>query len=281
MKKGIGSYTYTWAVGVPGSMPPEPMSVGGLIRKAVDLCADCVQVADNLPMTGLKSAELEAIRSFAVSAGIDLEIGTRGLTEENLHTHIELAEFFRSPILRMVIDKEAYVPDLDTILGVIRNAGRDFSRTGIVLAIENHDRLPAKVFRDIIEQVDSPYVGICLDCVNSLGIGEGIDTVLENLAPYTVNLHVKDFVVKRLSHKMGFLVEGVPAGKGFLNLQHLVEKLQSHGRCMSAILELWTPPAETLLKTLERENDWAIESMAHIKEILNGIQGNSVITHST
>jgi sugar phosphate isomerase/epimerase len=281
MKRGIGSYTYTWAVGVPGSMPPEPMSVGGLIRKAVELCADCIQVADNLPMTGMKLAELETIRSLAESTGIEMEIGTRGLTEENLHTHIELAEFFKSPILRIVIDKEAYVPDLDTILAVIRNAERAFSRAGIVLAIENHDRLPAKIFRDIMERLDSPCVGICLDCVNSMGIGEGIDTVLENLAPYTVNLHVKDFVVRRLSHKMGFLIEGVPAGRGFLNLQHLLERLQSYGRCKSAILELWTPPAETLTQTLERENEWAIESMAYIKEMLNGIQGTPVLTHTT
>ena len=26
MKLGIGSYTYTWAVGVPGHTPPTPLS---------------------------------------------------------------------------------------------------------------------------------------------------------------------------------------------------------------------------------------------------------------
>ncbi len=89
---------------------------------------------------------------------------------------------------------------------------------GIILALENHDRLHASVFRDIVEASSSNNVGICLDCVNSMGIGEDIETVLKFLAPYTVNLHIKDFSVKRVSHKMGFVIEGTPAGQGLLNL---------------------------------------------------------------
>jgi L-ribulose-5-phosphate 3-epimerase UlaE len=115
-----------------------------------------------------------------------------------------------------------------------------------------------------VDRSGSDHAGICLDCVNSLGIGEGIDTVLDYLAPHTVNLHVKDFIVKRVSHKMGFVVEGTPAGKGFLNLPRLLEKIMPYGRCNSAILELWTPPAASLEETIKRENDWAVESVRYM-----------------
>jgi hypothetical protein len=104
--------------------------------------------------------------------------------------------------------------------------------------------------------------------VNSMGIGEGLATVMENLAPFTVNLHVKDFSVKRVSHMMGFVIEGTPAGKGFLNLPLLMEVLRSYGRCRSAILELWTPPAANLLETISREEAWAGESIVYMKEII-------------
>ncbi|WPP50305.1 hypothetical protein [Catalinimonas niigatensis] len=50
MRLGISSYTYTWAVGVPGHFPAQRLDVFGLIRKASELGLSCVQIADNLPL---------------------------------------------------------------------------------------------------------------------------------------------------------------------------------------------------------------------------------------
>ncbi|RPI46962.1 MAG: sugar phosphate isomerase/epimerase [Bacteroidetes bacterium] len=268
MQKGISTYTYTWAVGVPGSMPETPMTADSLISKAADLGVDCVQLADNLPLAGMDTGALAEIRNHARQLRINIEVGGRGLTEENLHQHIDLAFFFGSPVLRMVIDGKNYEPDLDTIVAVIRNALGTLESSQVTLALENHDRLHAATFREIVEWTGSRFTGICLDCVNSMGIGEGIDTVAEILAPYTVNLHIKDFTVKRVSPKMGFVLEGAPAGKGLLDLQTILEKIRPYNRCHSAILELWTPPAVTLADTLEREDSWARESIAYINKIL-------------
>ena len=269
MQTGISTYTYTWAIGVPGSEPEKPMTVLSLISKAAGFKVDCVQLADNLPLNWADNDEMSNIRQFAQSHHIGIEIGGRGLTEENLHRHTEMAAFFESPIVRMVIDGNNYYPEMDTILSVIRNGRRELESEGIILALENHDRLHASIFRDIVEVSASPNVGICLDCVNSIGIGEDIETVLKCLAPYTVNLHIKDFSVKRVSHKMGFVIEGTPAGQGLLNLPRIIEGLQPYGRCNSGILELWTPPAENLQETIQREETWAQESVTYIKQILN------------
>jgi sugar phosphate isomerase/epimerase len=269
MQTGISTYTYTWAIGVPGSEPVKPMTVLSLISKAAGFKVDCVQLADNLPLNWEDKEEMSHIRHFAQSHHIHIEIGGRGLTDENLHRHIEMATYFGSPIVRMVIDGNNYYPEMGSILSVIRNSRRELESEGIILALENHDRLHASTFRDIVETSGSPNIGICLDCVNSTGIGEDIETVLNNLAPYTVNLHIKDFSVKRVSHKMGFVIEGTPAGQGLLNLPRIIERLQPYGRCHSGILELWTPPAENLHETIQREETWAKESVAYIKQILN------------
>ena len=162
-----------------------------------------------------------------------------------------------------------YYPEVGTVLSVIRNSRAELESEGIILALENHDRLHASVFRDIVEISGSPNVGICLDCVNSMGIGEDIETVLNCLAPYTVNLHIKDFSVKRVSHKMGFIIEGTPAGQGMLNLPHIIERLQKYGRCQSGILELWTPPVKIISDTIQLEEVWARASVSYIKQILN------------
>jgi 3-oxoisoapionate decarboxylase len=267
MQIGISTYTYTWAFGVPGSMPGQPMSIYSLIDKAAALQADCIQVADNYPLAEQHPDELARMRDHAGNRNIAIEVGTRGLTPENLDRHVDLASYFSSPILRMVVDSQNYKPDLDTIVKIIRKALPKLAEHRITLALENHDRLHSSVFKEIVIRADSEFTGICLDCVNSMGIGEGLETVTENLAPYTVNLHVKDFIVKRVSHMMGFVVEGTPAGKGFLNLPEILGKLGRYNRCGSAILELWTPPAATLEETLEREESWARESIAYVKTL--------------
>lgn len=271
MLAGISTYTFTWAFGVPGSLPPKPMDVNALLDKAVKMGVDCIQIADNYPLIEQKPAVLSAIRDYATSHGIGIEVGGRGLTGENLDRYIELAAFFSSPILRMIVDGPDYQPDLETIIAVIRNALHKLDSENIILALENHDRLHSSVFKAIIEKINSEKVGICLDCVNSMGIGEGIETVMINLGPHTVNLHVKDYTVRRVSHKMGFVIEGTPAGKGFLDVPLILQNLRPFHKCQSAILELWTPPAGNLTETISREDAWAEESIQYLKKAITEI----------
>jgi sugar phosphate isomerase/epimerase len=168
----------------------------------------------------------------------------------------------------MVIDSKDFEPDKITIISIIRELLPEFKKRNIRLAIENHDRLKASEFEDILQSVGSDFVGICLDSVNSMGAGEGFETVSEILLPYTINLHVKDFIIHRVSHKMGFVIEGTPAGKGMLNIRKLTESLSALNRCNSAILELWTPPEPGIEETIIKEDKWAEESMRYLKTII-------------
>jgi L-ribulose-5-phosphate 3-epimerase UlaE len=100
-----------------------------------------------------------------------------------------------------------------------------------------------------------------------MGAGEGIAEVVRTLAPFTINLHLKEFVIRRVSHKMGFVVEGLPAGEGMLNIPNLLDAIEKTGKCKSAILELWTPPSETIEETIRKENDWAEQSIVNLKKL--------------
>jgi sugar phosphate isomerase/epimerase len=269
MIPGISSYTYTWAVGVAGSMPESSLNAAGLIDNAVKTGVSLVQIADNLPLETLKSNELEALKEYAVSTGISIEMGGRGLTPAHTIDCLEVAQKLDSPILRMVIDSPRFEPDLPTIISIIRDIVPELKSRKIRLAIENHDRLKAREFEKIIQSVGCDMVGICLDSVNSIGAGEGFETVCDVLIPYTFNLHVKDFVIFRAPHKMGFTVEGRPAGQGMLNLPELFERVEDTGLCHSAILELWTPPADNIEDTLMKETEWARMSINYMKSLLD------------
>jgi sugar phosphate isomerase/epimerase len=267
MRLGISSYTYTWAVGVPGHLPPRPLSAADLVRRAAEKGLGCVQVADNLPLDALADAERRELRTLAAELAVAIEVGARGLTPDRLERYLDLAVFFHSPVLRFVVDGPGYAPSLDEVVAVIGAALPRLRETGVRLAVENHDRLRSAEFRDIVLRTDPERVGICLDSVNSMGAGESVREVVTALAPHTLNLHVKDFTVERVSHKMGFVVTGVPAGQGMLDLPWLLGEIRGHGRCQSAILELWTPPAGAIEETVAREASWADESLRFLKPL--------------
>jgi sugar phosphate isomerase/epimerase len=268
MKLGISSYTYTWAVGVPGSMPEKPMSAFDLIDRACSSGLTLVQIADNLPLEIWSAEHLFDLYSYAEKKNISIEMGGRGLSSEHVHQCLKTAIAIHSPILRMVIDGAGFEPDLKSVISIIKELQPEFESYKISLVIENHDRFKARDFEKIIQSVGSEWIGICLDSVNSMGAGEGFEEVSRILLPYTINLHIKDFTIRRVSHKMGIIIEGSPAGKGMLNVRDTVESLNKYNRCQSAILELWTPPESNIEDTVIKENKWANESLEYLKSIL-------------
>jgi len=94
--------------------------------------------------------------------------------------------------------------------------------------------------------------------------------VIASLAPYTIDLHCKDFRVRRAHHRMGFTIEGAPAGDGQLDIPALFARLEGFGKDPNAIIELWTPPAATWAATVELENAWAIRSVGYLRSLITG-----------
>ncbi|MBM3878438.1 MAG: sugar phosphate isomerase/epimerase [Verrucomicrobia bacterium] len=270
MKLGLSTYAYAWAIGVPGHPPARPMDLFGLLAEAERLGTRVLQVCDNLPLTGLTSAELDEFERRAGASGIAVEVGTRGLQPDNVLTHLRLAQRFHSPFVRIVTDSAGDEPSPEEVVARLRVFVPEFQRAGVRLALENHDRFTARTLAWIIERIGTNHAGICLDTVNSFGALEGPEVVVETLAPYTLNLHVKDFTIERVSSKMGFILTGCPAGEGRLNLPWLLERLGTAGREVNAILELWPPFGPTLDDTIARERAWAEASVRNLRKLIPG-----------
>jgi len=265
MQLGLSSYSFTWAVGVPGHQPAAPMGPLDLLSEADRYGLSVVQIADNCPLHLLAAEDLEELRRTALGLGIRVEVGMRGLVPESVFTYLDIAKRLDSDILRVVIDAADYEPEIDAVIRTIRALVPRLKDAGIRLAIENHDRFLSCNFVRMVTETDPEWVGICLDSVNSMGAGEGVREVVQTLAPFTVNLHLKEFTVRRVHHKMGFVVEGLPAGQGMLNIPWLVAEITAYGRCKSAILELWTPPETRLADTIRKEAEWVAASVSYLK----------------
>jgi sugar phosphate isomerase/epimerase len=269
MRLGIGSYTYVWSVGVPGyPAPPRPLTAAGLLAKAAELGVRVVQIADNLPLDKLRDGEIDELARRAARAGIELEVGTRGVRPDHLRRYLGLAVRLGSPVLRVVPDADGDKPGPDEVAAALRSVAPEFERAGVTLAVENHDWFPAAVLAGIMERVGSPAVGVCLDTANSIGCLEWFDTVLAALARWTVNLHVKDFDVVRPPHHKGFVVEGRPAGRGRLDVPGLLAVLRMAWRDPNAIVELWPPPEPTIEAAVAKEEAWARESVSYLRQFI-------------
>jgi sugar phosphate isomerase/epimerase len=265
---GLGSYAYAWAIGVPGYPVDTPMDAFAFLRRADALGFRLVQYDDNLPLHALAAADFTALLSEADRLNIAIEVGTRGIDPDHLRRYLGIAQRCGSPILRVVVDSADHHPEPDEVTGALRGLLPELSAAGVTIAIENHDRYKAHTLAGLISALDSPHVGVCLDTVNSFGALEGPDVVIAALGPHVVNLHIKDFEIKRLDHSMGFALTGAPAGSGMLNVPDVLAQLHAMGRQFNAILEQWPAWEGDIAATTAKEDRWAQQSARYLQGLL-------------
>lgn len=258
MKVGISSYTFTWAIGFPGARPELPLTSRGLVGKAVELGVRVVQFGPNLKF------DLDDCLA-ARQAGLEVEIGATSL---DLTGWIAFTERAGATLLRTVLQEEPVdVPPPAWIEQRLRALIPALEAHGVRLALEN-SVVPAAQLRRILENIGHPALGITLDTANSLAISEGWRQVLTELAPFTYCLHLKDYRVRRQWHRLGFCVEGAPAGQGRLDIPMILKTLRQVGVRCNAVLELWTPEQGTLAETIALEESWARESIRYLRTLI-------------
>ena len=266
---GISTYTFPWLTEIK-KQNCKPVEVAlQLLSVAAAHNIIFMQFGDNLPLHNMQQHELEAIKSFASAHNIKIQAGAKKLSLKNAEQYLSIAAYFQSPFLRMIIDDEDYHPSAEEVIQIINGLLPLLKEKNIKLAIENHDRFRAVTLKNIMEKTSPEFTGVCLDTANSLGAGEGITEVLQILKPYVINLHIKDVLIKRVSHRMGFTVEGVAAGEGIIDIPSIIFQLNETGRCETATLELWLNNCDDAEQTIFTEKQLAEKSIHYLKQFLS------------
>lgn len=222
-----------------------------LLSWVIDHHLTAVQYCENLSLLPFEKPDLDRLAGRAREAGVTLEIGLRGL-EMTTHEHaLGVAQRIGSPFVRMVIDNGPDQPSFSQAAERLGPIVELYRQRNIRLGIENHDRFPAKVLRQFVEDLGPDAVGICLDTANSLGCLEGTEEVVRELGDLAINVHVKDIAIHRVVDMMGFTVTGTPIGKGMINFAPIIAQTPN---VESLTLELW-PRAGPC--DCELEMEWA------------------------
>lgn len=124
------------------------------------------------------------------------------------------------------------------LLPLLRRAvdhARDFN---VVLAIENHIDFLADELVELVETLDSPWLGVCLDTANNLRMLEDPGVAIEKLAPFTKATHVKD-VQAAGGHPREFSFwPSVPVGRGLIDMPRAFRALSKQGYTGLLALEI-------------------------------------------
>ncbi|MDF2797349.1 MAG: endonuclease [Devosia sp.] len=264
---GIGSYAFRWHVGIRDRGPDRPISAAGILDHAARLGVPLVQFADNLPLHTLPRGEIDALADHAGRLDIALELGMTGCAPELVEQYLDLAGRLGVTLLRIAPTAEESSAGDAEIAAMFTRLLPACRAAGVVLAVENHFHLPSPRLVDIVSMVGDETLGVCLDVANSIACQEWPETTIALLAPYAVNLHLKDFRIALDPHGVGGSFVGTPLGQGRLDPAIVFDALGQHGRQVNTILEHWLPWQGDFDTTQALELAWLEQSVAAAKAL--------------
>jgi sugar phosphate isomerase/epimerase len=166
---------------------------------------------------------------------------------DELQRNLELAANLGTHIVRVYAGRVPEGYTVDSIMPIVvenlRKAGDKAGQADITLALETHDDwTDSTVFARLMREVDHPRVRVLWDLHHPFRTtGEAAELTYNNLAPYTVSIHVKDSLPDpeaRHGHTYVLL------GEGNVPLKTMLDLLVQGGYDGYAILEWekrWIP----------------------------------------
>jgi 3-oxoisoapionate decarboxylase len=260
---GLSTYAFFWRWSAAGT---GALSLDDMLSATSDLDVALLQICDYPPIESMSGAELREIRTRAEDLGLALELGTRGTSRPHLEYYLEIAGALGASFVRTMLPAAGAGPSRDGQIELLQSVVPTYVDHGVTLGLETYEQVSLDDLIAVIEGVNSPNLGVCLDPGNSVARLEYPARVIERSAPYVVNMHIKDFKFVRQAGLVGFSLIGCPLGSGLLDYDFMIETVQPEARGVSQVIEQWVPPAGSIGETCRLEAEWAKQSVAFLKE---------------
>lgn len=190
---------------------------------------------------------LTKVRTLLDKYNMYVELATKGIGYDHLVKVLDVAEALGADIVRTYIpitlnpdvkrltgaegkyDQAKVKGDFDPI--VFEEASKELykiipelKKRRIKIGLENHEYEIAQELVDVVKKINSPWIGLHYDFGNSMMAWEEPEQAAELMAPYTVTTHFKDhIIIPSKEEQCGYVVCGVPAGTGNLDLKKLLK----------------------------------------------------------
>lgn len=229
-------------------------------------------------MPPLDPATLARLRSTLEHAGLEpvwawghpsgLSSGATPEAARDLIAHIATARSLGARVMRICCGGRRTRPadwpaHKARLLPLLRQIVGPAEAAGVVLAIENHIDLLADELVELMEEVRSPWLGVCLDTVNNLRLLEDPMLVAAKLAPYTKATHLKDCVAFRGSPRDFAFWPSVPLGQGIIDIPEVLRLLDGAGYSGLLAIEI-----DYLHPNWPREDEAVGASVSYLRGLL-------------
>ena len=271
LKLGLFSYRYRMAFGSHDFKPTQPIDLFDYIQHAAALGFEGVQI-DTTHLVSRDPIYLSEVRAATAERGLFVEYGSTLVEAQHTAAELRVAKALGAALMRTYMgfsrfDKSANVAQETTqAVTVLRQLAPLAADLGLRIALENHCDATVNELRQVIERVDSPLVGVCVDLGNFMIHLENPVEAVTQLAPYIFNTHFKDYNMEMMN--WGFKSYGVALGEGVIDLPSVLAVLVEKSGLDRIILEIVSEPQSDESSTLAVEEENVRRSYRYAREVL-------------
>lgn len=156
---------------------------------------------------------------------------------------------------------------LGQVAETLRTAAPPAGDAGVRIAVENHCDIFSEELLWLLDRVDSPVVGACIDTVNALHVTEDPMTAIENLAPRAFTNHFRDDRIE--IQRWGFKLTGAAVGEGDIDMKRALDLFCRRSSMTRINIETEMDlPLDNREETLDMEVETVKRSIRYCREVL-------------
>ena len=282
MRTGIDSYSYHRRYGeirpgevMPAVAPSWPLEPSLVLAHARALAVDDLYLetcylpepemitAETLAPAGPVRVGFSWGHPWPAGAFHGLDGGRTPAAEDHLARWIACAARLGHPVMRITLGSpasrgtEPAAVLVDRLIAPTWRAAERAAAVGLSLAIENHGDLRAQDLAEVLERVGMPNLGVTLDNVNLIRVGDDMLEGTRALASRTLLVQLKDHPVEPNPRREGG-ARSVALGEGVAPLDEVVAILAAAGYDGVVCVELASLGGEDVdeLAMIERSVGW-------------------------
>lgn len=247
MKVGIDSYCYHRFFGEVYPEQPEPknsMSLEDFLKRAHELQVDGVSL-ESCFIPGFDREYLSEIKGMLDDYDLDrvyawghpdgLEGGKNKKAYDEMISSFEYAQQIGAKVMRVVGSSlqfrfELHEPQIERLSEMFSEAVKIAEEYDIKMAVENHIDFNSDEMLTIVNNVNSPYLGINFDTGNFVRVLDDPVEGMKKLAKYVYATHIKDLKPQKgVPVTAWYFFSSTPIGDGLVDNQKLAQILKDSG----------------------------------------------------
>jgi sugar phosphate isomerase/epimerase len=246
---GLAAYSLPWRCGFAGQgterVCQNPLAAEDLLAMAASYGLGTVEFPLSM-LPALEPATLAAFRSRASALGLALVADSAVVDVPTLERFIPAASALGIHVLRVMLSgilegarttiPGGWEPHIAEMIRRLQQLRPLAEQHGVVLAVENHQDATSDDLLRVCEEVGGSCIGVTLDAVNPLAVGEEPLAFARALGSRIVDVHLKDYFI--YPTQSGYRLVRCALGEGVLDLPGLFDLLAEVAPTATCNIEL-------------------------------------------